>query len=199
MVRSQPHDTGRRVADPKVVSLSQDKARLLKTQDAGYLNMMAQKTRVARRKLEQEHLMPEATNPRDDGDRGTNGSHHKYFVTSKLEQESPFPTNNRENAPFEPTVKDVFNTPHTQPKDGQSKISQGLKDRNMRSKEEEDLRRFRQKEEKLRESKLKLLRQRQIDIREASEALAQQRVRMANNVGGVTTAGFRWQIRERRR
>lgn len=186
MIHAKTDDKGRRVADRKVISLSQDTAKLLKTQDAGYLNMLAQKTSVAKDKLEQEYLMQNTMNlERKDGEQGLNRSHHKFLLPSDLKARLPSTSKRRDE------------TSRDRSRDRTSRLSLGLQDQNTVSEAEIGLRSTWEREQKLRESKLKLLRQRQQEIRAASEALGQQRMKMANNMGGVTTAGFKWKVRER--
>lgn len=179
-------DKGRRVADRKVISLSQDSAKLLKTQDAGYLNMLAQKTSVAKNKLEQEYLMQKAIDmERKSGEQPLSRSHHKFILPADLKVLLPS------------TSKQHGETSSNRSRERTSRLSSGLPKLGLVSDAEINLRGTWEREQKLRESKLKLLRQRQREICAASEALGQQRAKMANNVGGVTTAGFKWKVRER--
>ena len=179
-------DEGRRVEDRKVSSLSQDAAKLLKTQDAGYLNMLAQKTSAAKDRLEQEYLMQKTINlEHTGGAQAFNRSRHKFVLPADLQARLPS------------TSKKHDEISHNQSSDQTSRLSSGPSKSDVVSEAEIDLRAKWKKEQKLRESKLKLLKQRQQEIRAASEALGQQRAKMANSVGGVTAAGFKWKVRER--
>lgn len=199
MIRSQTFEKGRRIADRKAISLSQDTARLLKTQDAGYLNMVAQMTSVAKERLEQEYLMQVSINPeRKDVEQGAHRSHHKYFFSSKSVQESFSQTREGKVRPAL-AGKECDGISRDQGQDRSSRLSSALRDQNAVSEEKNSLRRTWQREQKLRESRLKLLRKRQQEVRAASEVVGQQRVKMANTMGGVTTAGFKWKVRERKK
>lgn len=186
MIRSRTDDEGRRVADRKVSSLSQDAAKLLKTQDAAYLNMVAQKTGAAKDRLEQEYLMQKTISlERKGGEQALNRSHHMFVLPADLKHRLPS------------TGKKHDETSRNQSGDRISQLSSGPPNIDVVSEAEVDLRGIWEKEQKLRESKLKLLKQRQQEIRAASQALGQQRAKMANSVGGVTAAGFKWKVRER--
>lgn len=188
MIRSRMDDTGRRIADCKTTSLSQDAAKLLKTQDAGYLNMLAQKTSVAKDRLEQEYLMQKTIDLERKGDeQALNRRHHKFFHPADLQ------------ARLMSTNKKSDQSSWNRSGDQTSRRSSMILDGDAASEATVDLRGAWQREQKLRESKLKLLRQRQQEIHAASEALGQQRAKMANSVGGVSAAGFKWKVRERRK
>ena len=179
-------DKGRRIADRKHTSLSHDAAKLLKTQDAGYLNMLAQKTNVAKERLEQEYLLQKTIDlERKGGEQALNRSHHKFLLPAEFEARLTSTGELRDESSFNRSG------------DRTSRLSSGVSKSDIISEAEIDLRDTWKREQKLRESKLKLLRQRQKEIRAASEALGQQRAKMANNVGGVTAAGFKWKVRER--
>lgn len=186
MIRSRIDDEGHRVVDRKVGSLSQDAAKLLKTQDAGYLNQLAQKTGAAKDRLEQEYLLQQTIGlERKDGEETLSRSHHKFVLPAELEAQLPS------------TGKKRDEISRNQSSDRISQLSSGPPNIDAVSGVENDLRSTWKKEQKLRESKLKLLKQRQREIRAASEALGQQRAKMAHRVGGVTAAGFKWKVRER--
>lgn len=186
MIRSRIDDEGHKVADRKVSSLTQDAAKLLKTQDAGYLNLLAQKTGAAKDRLEQEYLLQKTIGlERKGGEQALSRSHYKFVLPADLEAQ--FPSNGKKRD----------ETSRNQSSDRISQLSSGPPNIDVTSESEIGLRGTWEREQKLRESKLKLLKQRQQEIRAASEALGQQRAKMANSVGGVTAAGFKWKVRER--
>lgn len=188
MIHSRMDDEGRKISAHKVISLSQDSAKLLKTQDAGYLNMLAQKTSLAKDRLEQEYLVQKTIDlERRGGEQTLIRSHHKFVLPADLKARLPS------------TGKQDDEISRNRSGDRTPRLSSGPRNLNMVSEAEIDLRGTWEREQKLRESKLKLLRQRQQEIRAATEALGQQRAKMANNVGGVTAAGFKWKVRERRK
>ena len=200
MIRSQTFDKGRRVADRKAVSLSQDTAKLLKTQDAGYLNMIAQKTNVARCNLEQEYLMQKSINPASkDGEQNDDCLHHKYRFVSSLEHEMPVRNHSKKDPRSAHVGKDRDKNSRDPCPGGDPGLSLNVQDRSVLPEEEDILRRTWRREQELRESKLNLLRKRQKEIRIASEAVEHQRDKMANKVGGVTSTGLKWKVRERRK
>lgn len=199
MTHNQTFEKGRRIADRKATSLSQDTARLLKTQDAGYLNMIAQMTSVAKDRLEQEYLMQVSINiDRKHVEQGAHGCHHKYFFSSKSVQKSMSQTQ-EDKVHSELAGRECDEISRDQVKDRSSRLSSSLRDQEAVSKEKSLLQKAWQREQRLKESKLKLLRQRQQDIRAASEVVGQQCVSMANTIGGVTAAGTKWKVRGRKK
>ncbi len=200
MMRSKPHDNGRNLGSQKGISLSHDTARLYKTQDVRYLNMIFQKTSVARKRLEQEYLFQRSIHPqRKDDERNLGLPNHKYFCASKLDLEPSTSTTNGEKGCLGSIDKERVENLRSQAECGISRLSPRLEDKIVPLKAEKDVRKTWQKGQKEREAKLKVLRRRQKEILAGSEAVEHQRANMANTVGGVTTAGFKWKVRERLR
>ena len=90
MMSSRTRNGGQKVAERGNKSLSHDAVRLLKTQDAGYLRTMAQRTRKLREKLEQSIVMGDGTGPAQALHVQTKGAarQHLAFVDTKAEQEN---------------------------------------------------------------------------------------------------------------
>ncbi len=217
MMRSKTHDKGQKIADRGNPVLSQDAVKLLKTQDAGYLKTMAQKTRRAREKLEPEILLRKEKDAEVLGDEtGHDHSQHIIFTKSRDEQKR-----------FDP--KDYFATTtaglnrrfnrsklrHDDPiegdeedQDGRSLSKEHSDDWKARRhaarealalKEARILRKQHKREQEARVSLLRALKLRERDLLAAEQELELQRAKMGNTVGGVTKAGVKWKVRERKK
>lgn len=200
---------GRKIADRQNPVLSQDVVKLLKTQDAAYLKTMLGKTRRAREKLEQEFVLREGRGADVLGITSDEPkSMHTIFVESKEEQrqygysDECVLRSKRSLAPLEapssPKVEkaegadhDIFN------KSPQSRRITARRDIDLDR--EAKLRKKHRKERGARSSKLQALRVREKDLIEAEHNLELQRSKMNNSVGGVTKAGLKWRVRERKK
>lgn len=198
MIRSQTYDKGRLLADRKAVSLSQDTARLLKTQDAAYLNVIAQQTNAARCKLEQVCTMQKVINRDCEIEKqGPLWSHHQYFAVTKSEQEFLTPDGVRRKSPAVLMSEKYDGISRELCEKRSTRLLRDVQSQSTSYEKEHNLRKAWREEQTLREAKLELLRKRQKEIRLASDAIEQQRSQMARNAGGITTAGHKWKVRER--
>lgn len=217
MMSSKTHDKGQKFADRGNLVLSQDAVKLLKTQDAGYLKTMAQKTRRARERLEHEYILREGKSVKVLGDGGDSDEpQHTVFVDSREEQ-IRFDAKG-----FFATTADGlgrhFNRPrndHNDPQTGEEKVDSKLlafkkhdeAGRALRVAERKELalkqdrisRKQHKREQEARASKLELLEAREKDFLAAEHELELQRAKMSNSVGGVTKTGVKWKVRERKR
>lgn len=66
-------------------------------------------------------------------------------------------------------------------------------------KNERRLQKLRKRAQEGRLSRLKLLKIREKELLAAERELELQRARMSNSIGGVTKAGFKWKVRERKK
>ena len=214
---SKIHDRGQKLAARGNPVLSQDAVKLLKTQDAGYLKTMAQKTRRAREKLEHEFVLREGKGAEVFGDEESQDEQqHIVFTGSRDEQkqfdpEDYFGTNMA-------GLNRRFNRPKLRPNDllegEEEKHEVALLSEQQRDnwkarrlaerealalKEARILRKHHKREQEARRSQLKVLKMRQKDLVGAEQELELQRAKMSNNVGGWTKAGVKWKVRERKR
>jgi U3 small nucleolar RNA-associated protein 11 len=210
MMRSKTVD-GKRVGDRGNKALSLETAKLLKTQDAGYLRTMLQVTRKEREKLEQGVFVDEGEGSElrvlkdEEGKRGK----HTVFVRSRNEQ--------REFDPKEWFGTDdmglqrTFNRPRKSEVDAQlendvaATVEQHAKSKRELAAEHEiwkEQRKERKKRARNQEGKQNLLdavKQRESALTAADQELELQRAKMSNSVGGVNKNGVKFKIRERKR
>lgn len=166
--------------------LSQDAVRLLKTQDAGYLRLAAQKVKKETDRLEGAFLLRSGGQEVDVCRSSSSGVGKKkekvVFVESREEQKGYF-----------------------EKEDGgrQRRVEDGDEDEDDEEEEEEEDRqqqKVRRAFER-RKSRLENSRAKQKQIEAAERELEMQRGRMAKHpsVGGVNRWGVKWRIRERKK
>lgn len=222
MSRARAHDKGQKVADRGNPVLSHDAVKLLKTQDAGYLKTMAQATRKKRERLEEEILVQEGVK----GLKKQDGRRHLIFVKSKDEQRNVIETlkkgikvdDDDGRFPFPPSpphggslwsygrslradeihITDSENKERQQP-DRQSNKTGNQKKDLLTLKTERRLRKLRKRAQEGRLSRLKLLKIREKELLVAERELELQRAKLSNSIGGVSKAGFKWKVRERKK
>lgn len=217
MMSSRTYDRGQKLADRGNTVLSQDAVKLLKTQDAGYLKIMAQKTRRARERLEHEFILRDGKGAEVLGDRNSPGDQqHIVFAESKDKQRRFDPTDYFVTTPD--GLGRRFNRPrigYDDPGDSIEKEQDGrplskgkLDDWKARRlaerealalKEARALRKQHKREQEARRSHLKALKMRERDLLAVEHELELQRAKMSNSVGGVTKAGVAWKVRERKK
>ena len=195
---------GRKIADRSNPVLSHDAVKLLKTQDAGYLQMMIQKTRKAVERLEGDFVLGGEADEMHVFGQGISPAKKIVFVQDQEEQQAWNPENQirsgtdnpAEGSDLEANGQDVV-TGHqpSQPRISRKKIEkeqqiqkQGLL-----------LREKNKKEQKARRTKLAALKAREKDLRTAENELELQRAKMSNAIGGVNKAGVKWKVRERKK
>lgn len=213
---SKTHSGGQKLADRGNPVLSYDAVKLLKTQDAGYLRTMAQKTRLERKRFEQEYILREGRGAEVLGDQNERSDRqHIVFVGSKEEQKTFDPKT------FFKTTADgldrIYNRPRRKSNEVMVDIGQAVGNKIIsarqgvlvevrRANREEDavkedrlLRKRRKREQDARSSKLKALRTREKDLLVAEQELELQRARMSNSIGGVNKVGVKFKMRERKK
>ena len=216
MMRSRTHDRGQKTADRGNPVLSQDAVKLLKTQDAGYLKSMAQKTRRAREKLEHEVLLPEGKGAEMLGDEtGYDDSQHIIFTESRDQQkrfdpEDYFATTTaglsrrfnrpklRQDDPIEGEEEDRDGRSLSKEQSDDWKVHRHAEREAVALREARIPRKQHKREQEARGSLLKALKLRERDLLAAEQELELQRAKMSNSVGGVTKAGVKWKVRERK-
>ena len=203
---------GRKLADRGNPVLSQDAVKLLKTQDSGYLRTMLQKTRRALEKLEQEFILQEGKGAEVLGSSTEKGQRqHVVFVGSREEQKHYIPgkailspSDVREGATSRSGMTTLDGADGAEDQTISSKPRKQLSRRAMERgelarKEASLLRKKHKKERDARRSKLAALKAREKDLVDAENELELQRAKMSNSVGGVTKAGLKWKVRERKK
>ena len=189
--------------------LSQEAVKLLKTQDSGYLRTMLQKTRRALEKREQEFVLrdgqgAEVLGSSNNSDQGQ----HVVFVGSREEQNQRLRGKGTANSnDAAQGLKDHSETDRLDRAEEslvsstlrKSKSRRALEREELARKEESILRKKHKREQEARRSKLAALRAREKDLMDAENELELQRAKMSNSVGGVTKAGLKWKIRERKK
>ena len=173
MINSKSDEKGRKVADRGNKSLSQETVKLLKTQDAGYLRIMAEKTRRARERAEQSYIIPKNTSKES-----KSPNERIVFVENRETQIS-----------LASQIQDQLKNSNSQAEHAKHAFEFGQKKYLKKRKRNQEAQQSRLRQLKLREKEL-LVATQQLDL---------QRARMAKSVGGITKAGVRWKIRERKR
>ena len=189
--------------------LSQEAVKLLKTQDSGYLRTMLQKTRRALEKREQEFILHEGQGAELLGSSSNSSQgQHVLFVGSREEQKQRLRgkgiaiPNDVEQGLKDHTVKDGLDLVDVSLASStirKSKSRRALEREELAKKEETVLRKKHKKEQEARRSKLAALKAREKDLMDAENELELQRAKMSNSVGGVTKAGLKWKVRERKK
>ena len=188
--------------------LSQEAVKLLKTQDSGYLRTMLQKTRRALEKREQEFILREGQGAELLGSSNSGQGQHIVFVGSRGEQKQRLQGKGFANPnDAEQGSKDHSGIDGLDPAEEPfvsstlriSKSRRALEREELAKKEETILRKKHKKEQEARRSKLAALKAREKDLMDAENELELQRAKMSNSVGGVTKAGLKWKIRERKK
>ena len=202
---------GRKLADRQNPVLSQDVVKLLKTQDAGYVTTILQKTKRARARLEQGFVLSEGHGVDVPiGLPSQKKGSHTVFVTSTEEQRQYMidgdVASRPESAPRKPehssinevednsNGKALVDLPREAPKS-----CTAAKRQELALKQDQFQRKQRTKEQDARRSKLAALKAREKDLIEAENELNLQRDKMSNSVGGNTRAGAKWKVRERKK
>ena len=194
MLRSQTHNGGQKVAHGGNAALSTDAVKLLKTQDAGYLAVAAQQTRNERLKLEQVYNL-RFSEDASQSLRLSNGETSDFdggrvvFVDSK-EAQAGYGNSEMDNHAL------VSNRPNEEGISFETIPGTNLD-------QAETVRRAilkkRRRQQQTRESRLKDLERQGKEIAAAQRELSLQRARMKSTVGGITKAGVKWKVRERKR
>ena len=189
--------------------LSQEAVKLLKTQDSGYLRTMLQKTRRALEKREQEFILREGQGAEALGGSNNLGQgQHVVFVGSREEQKQRLMekgianTNDAEQGLEDRPGIDGLDRAEESCVSStlrKSKSRRAMEREELAKKEENLLRKKHKKEQEARRAKLAALQAREKDLMDAENELELQRAKMSNSVGGVTKAGLKWKIRERKK
>lgn len=209
MYSSKTYDKGQKLTSRGNHSLNHDVARLLKTQDAGYLKTMAQSTRKAREKLQREYVLKEGGTPEILGEnpKAKNGK-HVLFVESRDEQRLSQPNKETLEMDINPSKPENFHDGMTDREVRKPQIQPSLDRLKSRKFSEIELgahkqiramRKRRKRNQEALRSKLEMLRSRERDLLAAEHELDLQRAKMSNSVGGVNKAGLKFKVRERKR
>ena len=201
---------GKKLGDRGNKALSHDTVKLLKSQDAGYLRTMLQKTRKDRERLEMEIQIED----RDGGElkllkngEGVSGK-HTVFVSSRDEQREfdpkrwfgtdDFGLEKSYNRPKKIIGEDAADA--EDPGEPQSpQRPQKQLDMERQKSEDERKEQKKSKSQEARKSLLEAVRQREHNLIAAEEELELQRAKMANTVGGINKNGVKFKMRERKR
>ena len=202
---------GRKLADRQNPVLNQDVVKLLKTQDAGYVTTMLQKTKRARARLEQgfvlcENQSAEVLGALTSQEKGS----HTVFVDSREEQRQYNPDGKAVFGPDSATRKAEISSMNGEEDDSDweplvalpqkaPESRRAVKRQELALKKEKLRRKQHRKEQDTRRSKLAALKARERDLVEAEKELDLQRAKMSNSVGGTTKVGVKWKVRERKK
>ena len=201
---------GRKLAGRQNPVLDQDVVKLLKTQDAGYVTAMLQKTKRSKTRLEQDFVLNDGKGVKllsaiSSQKKGS----HMIFVDNTEQQRQYRPedkvasrrdsTRRLEDSSRNMEEDDSDGVPFIcLPQEPPVARRAGERDE-LASKQKKVLRKYRRKEQDARKSKLAAMNAREKDLVEAKNELDFQRARMSNNVGGTTRVGIKWKVRERKK
>jgi U3 small nucleolar RNA-associated protein 11 len=201
---------GRKIADRGNPVLSHEAVKLLKTQDSGYLRTMIQKTRRALEKLEKEFVLREGQGAEVLGElEDHKEGQHVVFVDTREDQKQYIPGQRLSSHPgYTRQEEDQSTKLVANEADGDTEMAsttraprsrRALEREEAAQKEERLLRKQHKKEQDARRSKLAALKSREKDLIDAENELELQRAKMSNSVGGVTKAGVKWKVKERKK
>ncbi|MCJ1238380.1 hypothetical protein MMC14_006369 [Varicellaria rhodocarpa] len=200
-------------------SLSMDAVKLLKTQDAGYLRAIAQQTRKARERLEQGVILGHGKHMRQnisfvEESRNSKDPQHVKFVETKEQQDNfelmkAFKSSSKISLPPKPRTEESDNQylegdeeeieAEDQVFNERPPTKKNIEARSEFSRINSALRKRRKREQVSRKARLEGLKVREREIMAAERELELQRAKMRSSAGGVTKAGVKWKVRERKR
>ena len=217
MLSSKTDNHGRKLADRGNKALSVDVVKLLKTQDAGYLRTMAQKTRRAREKLEQEFFLRRGDVDKETvqtlGERTNMGQRQHIIFVESTEQQKLYDAKGhtlsgssgidgedaeRTELDYSDSEKDEAHVLDLMAKKPE-RSRKSVEEQAQMLKAERTTRKQRKRDQETRRLKLKALKQREENLLAAEMELEIQRGKMSNSIGGITKTGLKWKIRERKR
>ncbi|KAL8974660.1 MAG: hypothetical protein Q9197_001094 [Variospora fuerteventurae] len=211
MLSSKTDQHGRRIQDRGNATLSQDAAKLLKTQDAGYLKTTLQQTRSRREKTEQQfHLLNDLVGVQLlGGGNDAKSGRHIIFAVELSEQNTICSTPREQNVSASnqgklPQPSQLDDTDRGQRRRNSISMDPRLLAREEVNispslKQERIARKFRKRQREGQKSLLKALKDREKGLRAMEQQLDHGRARMSNSVGGINKAGIKWKIRERKK
>lgn len=212
MMSSKTDKHGRKIADRGNKALSTEAVKLLKTQDAGYLRTMGQKTRRAREKVEMEYVLGDGMGEINIAGGKSRKTAEKVVFVGSREEQREYAAKGRGAEPQKGGLEDrdteditmddqeeaedgAGNPPPLQPQ--QSKALLEAQEAALRK--QRALRKQYKRDQETRRSKLEALNTRERDLFAAERELDVQRAKMSSSIGGVTKAGLKWKVRERKR
>lgn len=170
--------TKRAVENGTAGPLSMDVAKLLKTQDAGYLQTVLQQARQEKEKVQKELILAETGVDTQEGRKGSRKSLEEVAVDGSARL----------------SVAEVGSEDDmSDESEGDSDSGEGL------SKEQLQARRRRKRTTTILRARLEGLEQRASDLTIALDGVEQQRSKMSNAVGGTNKNGTKFKVRERKR
>jgi U3 small nucleolar RNA-associated protein 11 len=194
MLSSRTDDHGRKITDRGNKALSTSVVKLLKTQDAAYLRTVGVMARKKRESIEKEVLVGEEL-----GSSGSKRGQKIVFVESREEQREYGGSVDRRNDSDSNREDEEEMEIEIAATQRSVKSSKTLEAEAANRRAERLLRKQRKRFQDARKSKLEALKTRERELYKAEQELDLQRAKMSNSVGGVTKAGVKWKVRERKR
>ncbi|MCJ1409041.1 hypothetical protein MMC19_003118 [Ptychographa xylographoides] len=206
MMSSKTDTAGRRVADRGNKALSMEAVKLLKTQDVGYVRTVLQKTRRARERLEEEFVLGggEGEGVRILGRVDGSGAAEKVVFVGSREEQRAWDGMHDQRVDGKKGQEEMGNDDEMEvAEDVQAKQKIPSKSRLEAQaavlNERRAVRKQHRREQETRRSKLEALKVRERDLMATEQEMEMQRARMSSSVGGVTKAGLKWKVRERKK
>lgn len=208
------HDKGPKITCREGTVLSQSAGSLLKTQDAGYLQTVIQKTRREREKLEQDLILQGGAGSNMFSDGSSQNDKQPLTFRVAVQQELDLQVFSKMKKFVPSQSVDHIGDVHSEPWEPNFKLRQeqfqphqtyyssfGLASREdeLGLKKDRILLKQRKREQDVRFSRLRILKLRERDLLAAAQELEIQRAKMSHDVGGVTKAGIKWKAHSRKK
>jgi U3 small nucleolar RNA-associated protein 11 len=201
MMSHRTEEGGKRAKKSEFGGMAHATSRLLKTQDAGYLRTMIQSTRHARERVAEELTLQRAQ--QDLNWHGEQVAHsvagerkHLVFVDDPADQKAYQPMQRR---PGTRSGGADIEDEEMLDDDEFEEEEVRLKKAKLPSVEDPEESERRRKTIASQQRKLEALQIREKALVDAEQELELQRARMSNSVGGVTKAGHKFKIKERKK
>lgn len=177
-------------------ALSVEAAKLLKTQDAGYLRVVGERVRRQLEAAEKDMNLQDGIKQVADGDAGRK---KLIFADSVGEQKQKAKLKARNNGDEEDEEAEYNSEFEDEAASSTQKSKKQLEAENEARKEMMRARKLKRRAAESRRKTVAALAKQHEDILAAERELEWQRGKMENSVGGVNKNGVKWKIRERKR
>ncbi len=194
---------GRKLADRGNRPLSQDVVKLLKTQDASYLQTMIQQTRRSAQRLEQKYILEDGKRVDVVGESQPVGNRqHIVFVDDEERRKSYDPHTTLQCDMSNETILKIGDgdeADNSISDDQLNRRSSCCRDEEaLQTRAKSVLHKQSRKEQAAHKTKLASLKARERILRDAEKEMDHTRAQMSNSVGGLTKKGVKWKNRERK-
>jgi U3 small nucleolar RNA-associated protein 11 len=204
MMSHRTEDGGKRAKKPEFGGMAHATSQLLKTQDAGYLRTMIQSTRRARERVAEELTLQRAQEDLNGhgeqvAAKAAGERKHVVFVDDRADQKAYQPMHRRPATRTSGADLDDDDDDEMPDDEEFEEEEAHSKQANHASMEDPEQNEHRRKTIASQQRKLEALHMREKALVEAEQELELQRARMNHSIGGVTKAGHKFKIKERKK